>query len=173
MSDLVDGDEQVGGEQAELERDLPIFALVVSEAATDGWHVAVLVREKDDCDFYLRSVAVRWPFVIARPTPSNRQNEVIVRREDLSPAGSSPARKLVVNWAWEPVDDAAEQLRFLVKRAWRLPLRGRLPLRVRLGLTEQPPPRRRFILRARSNVVDWRGEGAHRADEHETADLEA
>jgi hypothetical protein len=171
VADLVEGGQAGGGEQ-EFERDLPQFALVVSEAAAGQWHVAALVRERNDRDFYLRSVAVPWPFIIARPAPSNRQNELVFRPEDLSPAGSSPARKLVVNWDWSPVDDATEQLHFFVKRRWRLPFGARCRLRLRLGLTEQPPPRRRFVLRAYSNVVDWQGAGGPRLEEDKAAGRE-
>ena len=169
MSGLAEGDEHAGGEQAQLERELPQFALVVSEAATNRWHVAALIREKDDRDFFLRSVAVPWPFVIARPAPSNRQNEVVFRREALSPSGSSPTRKLVVNWAWTAAEDGTEQLHFFVRRSWRLPWRKQSRLRLRLGLTEQAPPRRRFILYARSNVVDWGGVAQTRLKEASTA----
>jgi hypothetical protein len=172
VSDRVE-DDDAGGEAQQLERELPQFALVVSAAATGRWHLAALVREKDDRDFYLRSVAVRWPFTIARPAPSNRQNEIVFRPQDLSPAGTSPARKLVVNWVWTPADDGTERLHFFVKRAWRLPLPRRSRLRLRLGLKEQAPPRRRFILHVRSNLADWRPDAASRREQDAAAGPEA
>jgi hypothetical protein len=136
--------------------ELPQFALAVAAAAEGQWRIAALVKETSRPDFYVRSIRVPWPFIIARPARSNRQNDVFVRPEDLSPAGTSPTRKLVVNWAWEPIDETAEQLRFFVKRGgpgWLWPVR---PLRLRIGLKEQPPPRRQFSLRVRGNRLDWR-----------------
>ncbi len=140
--------------------EVPRFALVVSEVADGDWHVAALVKELAKLDFYVRSLSVPWPFVIARPAKSNRQNDHIIPPELCSPAGTSPTRKLIVNWAWEGIDGEAEQLRFYVKRrgsAWFWPNRS---LPVRIAMKEQPPPRRRFVVRVRGNRLDWRGAGS-------------
>ena len=139
--------------------ELPYFALAISDTAEDGWHVAALVRESDKLEFYARSITVLWPFTVARPMKSNRQSDYIVRPEDRSPAGTSPSRKLVVNWNWDPLDNETQQLRFYVKRngpKWIFP---RCRLWVRIGIKEEQWTRQRYVVRVRSNVVDWRGGG--------------
>ena len=135
---------------------LPRFALVVSAAATGGWHMAALVREAANPEFYLRSIAVPWAFMIARPAPSTRQNDAPVRPADLSPARTSPARKLVVNWGWQRVDPATEQLQFYVRRVGPLWVSPKRPLKLRLRLKEQQPPQRRFVTSVSSKPIDWR-----------------
>lgn len=135
---------------------LPQFALVVSQAEDAGWHKAALVREAAHPAFYLRSIAVPWGFLIARPAPSTRQADVAVRPTTLSPARTSPARKLVVNWGWQRVDPATEQLQFFVRRVGPLWLRPKRPVKMRLRLKEQQIPQRRFMIRASSNPIDWR-----------------
>jgi len=157
-----DDDEEFEDEPAAAPRpppEFPKFALVASEAAVNGWHVAVMVRERANIDYYVRAVVVRWPFVIARPTRSNRQSNIRTATSKLSPASTSPAHKLVVNWAWEPVDDETSQLRFYVRRRNWLWLRRSRRLRVRLTVKEVQPPRRRVVVRLKSNPVAW-----HRPD---------
>jgi hypothetical protein len=134
----------------------PDFALAVSGLARDGWHMAALVREAGNIDFYVRAVTVRWPFVIARPMRSNRASPTPVRPDQLSPASTSPASKLVVNWPWERIDDEAAKLRFYVKRLGPVWFSRTRTLNVRLTLKEVPPPRRRMVVQVSSNRVDWK-----------------
>lgn len=139
---------------------LPRFSLEVSAASTDGWHKAALVRTAVDPAFYLRSIAVPWTFVIARPAPSTRQSNVVIRAGSLSPARTSPARKLVVNWAWRRVETGSEHLEFYVRRVGPLLLSARPALPLRLRLKEQSAPQRRFVVRVASSQMSWRVETA-------------
>lgn len=84
---------------------VPEFAVVVSDMTSDGWHMAAVLGESSNPDFYVRAVTVRWPFLIARPARSNRTTEKAVDPDALSPTGTTPARKLVVNWGWRKVED--------------------------------------------------------------------
>ena len=135
---------------------LPELALVVSDVSHDGWHIAALVGEAGNMDYFIRAVAVRRPFVIARPVRSNRSNDRLIDPAKLSPASTTPARKLVVNWAWEPVGDDATQLRFYAKRPRRFGFgQSTRAIQVKLTLKEVAPPRRRTVMRVRSNRIVW------------------
>lgn len=136
--------------------EVPEFAMVLSDTAVNGWHVGAVIRERANVDYYVRALVVRAPFVIARPVRSNRQSDAIRRKEELSPANTGPARKLVVNWAWEPLDAETSQLRFYAKRTFGLILRKNQRLTVRLTVKEVQPPRRRFVVRVKSNPVAWK-----------------
>jgi hypothetical protein len=136
--------------------EFPRFAMVISDTAVNGWHIGVVVRERANIDYYVRALIVRPPFVIARPTRSNRQSDIIPRKDELSPAGTGPARKLVVNWAWEPVDNETSQLRFYAKRKGVLWFGKSQRLRARLTVKEVQPPRRRIVVRLKSNLVAWK-----------------
>ena len=114
------------------------------------------MREHTNIDYYVRAVVIRWPFVIARPAKSNRQSDIIQSEDALSPTSTSPARKLVVNWGWEPIDDGTSQLRFYAKRTHWLWPNGAMRLRVRLTVKEVQPPRRRFVIPLKSNPVVWK-----------------
>ena len=96
------------------------------------------------------------PFVIARPVRSNRLSNAVVSPEELSPARTSPSRRLVVSWAWERRKDGIDQLRFYVKCKgpflfWP---RRKLALRVQLKVLAQP--RRQIALEVTSGIIDWR-----------------
>ena len=135
---------------------LPRFWLVVSPGHSNGWHSAIMLREVATPDFFVRSLAVPWPFVIARPAPRTRQPKVVVSPEEMSPARTSPSRRLVVNWGWERRNETTDQLRFYVKckgpfLLWR---RRKLALRVQLKVLAQP--RRQIALEVTSGIIDWR-----------------
>lgn len=153
MADLFVADPTLRGQH---HSDLPQFSLTVSAAATGNWHSAVLVREADHRAYYVRSLRVSWPFLIARPAPSTRQNTVQFRPDQLSPARTSPSHKLLVNWAWQPDANGTQQLRFYVRHRdprWLFPRRS-FALRVRLK--EQAAPQRRYAVTVISNLIDWR-----------------
>lgn len=150
-----DIDEPV--EEARPPPEFPEFAMAISDTAMNGWHVGVVVREKSNIDYYVRAIVVRPPFVIARPVRSNRQSDIVPRKEELSPAQTGPARKLVVNWAWEPIDEETSQLRFFAKRKAGLwPFGNAKRLKVRLTVKEVQPPRRRYVVGVKSNQVAWK-----------------
>lgn len=152
--DEEDDEVNAGDALAAEQYELPEFTVIVAESAIDGWHMAAVVGEAGNPEFYLRAFTVSWPFVIARPVPSNRASDKPARPEERSPTGSMPARKLVVNWGWEKVEGNISQLRFYVKRAApALFSAGRVT--VRLTLKESALPRRRIVLKPRSNSVIW------------------
>lgn len=135
---------------------IPNFALVISEEVSGGWRSGAIIRDALSPAFYLRSISVPWSFVLARPWPSTRQSPIAFRRDQMSPARTSPARKLVVNWGWQPRDETTEQLTFFVRYQgplWFWPTRK---LAVRLGLKQQTPPRWRHTLSLMSEPIDWR-----------------
>src|SRR5581483_721435 len=98
----IDFGEEPEAPQPELREaaEVPEFALVVSANSSNGWHVAAVVSTGTGPAFYVRAITVRWPFSVARPTPSNRVSSKRIDPVSLSPTGSTPARKLVVNWGW-------------------------------------------------------------------------
>jgi hypothetical protein len=134
--------------------EVPEFAVIVSDVSSDGWHVAMVIGESSNPDYYVRAVTVRWPFLIARPARSNRVADKPIDVESLSPTGTTPARKLVVNWPWIMMEGAVSQLRFLVKRA-PIPFGTGGRVRVRLTLKESGWPRRRIVVKMKSNRVNW------------------
>lgn len=135
----------------------PRFSLSVSRSNTGGWHSAILVREAAMPEFFVRSLAVPRPFVIARPVRSNRQRGTAFKPQELSPAHTSPSRRLVVNWGWERRDDGTDQLRIYVKCKGRMLFWRRRKLAMKLRLKEQAPPHRRIVLLVSSEPVEWRG----------------
>ena len=135
--------------------EVPELAVIVAAAATNGWHMAAVLAERTSPDFYLRAITVKWPFVVARPLPSSRASDRRYDRASLSPTGSTPARKLVVNWGWMAAEGAVSQLRFYIKRNPNLLLFGAGRATVRLTLKESGWPRRRIVVPARSNVIAW------------------
>jgi len=153
--ELEDQDETEVVDAAELLPEVPEFAVIVSDAANDGWHVAMVIGESSNPDYYVRAVTVRWPFLIARPARSNRSSDKPIEPDFLSPTGTTPARKLVVNWPWTTVEGNVSQLRFLVKRAVPISIRASRPVKVRLTLKESAYPRRRIVVKMKSNSVIW------------------
>lgn len=153
MSELFVPDPSVA---TDPELRVPSFSLVVSAESTGGWRSAAVVRDVASPAYYLRSISVSWPFIIARPRPSTRQRERRFRPDQLSPARTSPVRKLVVNWGWQPVDGATEQLRFYVRRLGPMWLWPNRRLSVRLRVKQQAPPQRRYLLEVSSEPIDWR-----------------
>lgn len=149
-----DLDEAEAAAQGELLSELPQYAVIVSDVATDGWHVAAVIGESTNPDYYVRALTVRWPFVIARPVRSNRTSDKPVGPDLLSPTGTTPARRLVVNWRWLTVEDSVSQLRFYVRRK-RGPFLPAGCVRVRLTLKELAWPGRRFVVKTRSNRIIW------------------
>jgi len=149
------------GEQTEQILDskslpaLPQFAVIVAAAATNGWHMAAIVTGTPGPDFYLRAITVRWPFFVARPMPSTRIRATPVKAMLRSPTGSTPSRKLVVNWGWSKLEESFSQLRFYVKRTPTSLLPGSGRLRLRLTLKESSMPQRRLVLWVKSNAVTW------------------
>lgn len=141
---------------SELLPEIPGFAVIVSDVSNNGWHMAALIGDSANPDFYVRAVAVRWPFLIARPSHSNRTSDKPVRSHALSPTGTTPSRKLVVNWHWVAVEDSVSQLRFYVKRS--VPVLFRAPTAVKIGLTlkESAWPGRRIVVQAKSNRIIWK-----------------
>ena len=97
--------------------------------------MAAVIGESSNPDFYVRAVTVRWPFLIARPARSNRTTEAPVDADTLSPTGTTPARKL--------------------KRNAPISLRAASPVTVRLTLKELAWPRRRIVVKLKSNPVTW------------------
>jgi hypothetical protein len=136
--------------------EFPEFAMIISDTAVNGWHVGAVIRERANIDYYVRALVVRPPFFIARPVRSNRQSDRTSRKDELSPANTGPSRKLVVNWAWEPVDDETSQLRFYARRRSWLWFGKAQRLKVRLTVKEVQPPRRRFVVGLKSNRVVWK-----------------
>ncbi|HUN39752.1 MAG TPA: hypothetical protein VMU81_05640 [Acetobacteraceae bacterium] len=134
---------------------VPDFAVIVAATENNGWHMAAVVTEATDPDFYLRAITVRWPFVIARPVPSTRLSDKRVNPSLRSPTGSTPTRKVVVNWGWAKLEESFSQLRFYVKRArvWWLPSSSGVT--IRLTLKESGYPRRRIVVPVKTNVIDW------------------
>jgi hypothetical protein len=153
--DLEDTDDAEALDESQLLPEVPEFAVIVSDVAYDGWHMAAVVGESANPDFYLRAVTVRWPYLIARPARSNRTADKPVDPDTLSPTGTTPARKLVVNWGWRTVEDSVSQLRFFVRRTAPLLLRAAAPVKVRLTLKETAWPRRRIVVKLTSNRIIW------------------
>ncbi len=153
--DLEDQDATEGGDEGQLLPEVPEFAVIVSDTSNDGWHVALVIGESANPDYYVRAVTVRWPFLIARPARSNRSTDVPIETSSLSPTGTTPARKLIVNWPWTTVEGSVSQLRFLVKRTLFLPFRAGGRVTVRLTLKESVWPRRRIVVKTTSNRVIW------------------
>jgi hypothetical protein len=153
--ELEEPDETEAGDDSQLLPEVPEFAVIVSEISTDGWHVAMVIGESSNPDYYVRAVTVRWPFLIARPARSNRSNDMLVDLDSLSPTGTTPARKLVVNWPWTAVEGSVSQLRFLVKRTKPMLFPGASRVTVRVTLKESAWPRRRIVVRIKSNRVTW------------------
>ncbi|HTW69945.1 MAG TPA: hypothetical protein VME47_08680 [Acetobacteraceae bacterium] len=134
---------------------VPDFAVIVAETESNGWHMAAVVTDATGPDFYLRAITVRWPFVVARPVPSIRASDKPVDPSLRSPTGSTPTRKLVVNWGWAKLEEPFSQLRFYIKRApvWWLP--STRSVTIRLTLKESGYPRRRIVVPVKTNVIDW------------------
>ena len=135
---------------------VPELAVIVAESEIHGWHMAAVVSDHTGPDFYLRAITVRWPFMVARPVPSTRTSDKPVNSSLLSPTGSTPARKLVVNWGWTKLEEPFAQLRFYIKRSriWWLPPRtGQVTIRV--TLKESGYPRRRIVVPVKTNIIDW------------------
>ncbi len=153
--DLEQSDEAGTVDESQPLPEVPEFAVIVSDTASDGWHVAAVIGDSANPDFYVRAVTVRWPFLIARPVRSNRTADTPVNPDTLSPTGTSPARKLVVNWPWMTVEGTVSQLRFLVKRTAPLLFRAYGPAKIRLTLKETAWPRRRIVVKMISNPVTW------------------
>lgn len=154
--DLEDPDEIIDpGAYGRPLPDVPKFAVIVSEVSTDGWHMAAVIGQSANPDFYVRAVNVRWPFLIARPARSNRTVDKPVAPDSLSPTGTTPARKLVVNWGWVRVEESVSQLRFYVKRRARLLLRSPGAVKVRVTLKEVAWPQRRIVVAMTSNPIIW------------------
>ncbi len=165
--ELEDLEESGAIDVDQLLPEVPEFAVVVSDMSNDGWHRAAVVGESANPDFYVRAVTVRWPFLIARPARSNRATDKPVNPDTLSPTGTTPARKLVVNWGWRTVEGTVSQLRFFVRRAAPISFRAASPLKVRLTLKESAPPRRRIVVKMTSNRVIW---NPHEPDPEEMPD---
>jgi hypothetical protein len=106
VPDPEDPHEVDDGEDIQPLLEVPSFALIVSDVATDGWHMAAVIGESANPDYYVRAVTVRWPFLIARPARSNRISDKPVAPDRLSPTGSTPSRRLVVNWGWVTVEES-------------------------------------------------------------------
>ncbi|MGA3397753.1 MAG: hypothetical protein ABSC95_00930 [Acetobacteraceae bacterium] len=153
--DLEDTDETETLDDGPLLPEVPEFAVIVSDVSIDGWHMAAVIGESANPDFYVRAVTVRWPFLIARPAHSSRSTGKPVDPDSLSPTGTTPARKLVVNWGWRTVEGSVSQLRFFVRRTAPLLFRATGPVRVRLTLKELAWPRRRIVVKVTSNRVTW------------------
>lgn len=153
--DLEDQGEVQVLDEGELPPEVPGFAIIVSDVSYHGWHMAALIGESTNPDFYVRAVAVRWPFLIARPAHSNRAADKPLKPAALSPTGTRPSRKLVVNWPWVVVEDSVSQLRFFVKRTAPTLLRTAAPITVGLTLKESAWPGRRVVVKAKSNRITW------------------
>lgn len=153
--DLEDIEETEPLDDGLLLPEVPDFAVIVSDVANDGWHMAAVIGESANPDFYVRAVTVRWPFLIARPTRSGRASDKPVNLDLLSPMGTTPARKLVVNWGWRKAEGSVSQLRFYVKRTTPMLFRAASPVKVRLTLKESAWPRRRIVVKMQSNSVTW------------------
>ena len=153
--EVEDRDESEAGDEGLLLPEVPEYAVIVSDTSTDGWHMAMVIGESSNPDYYVRAVTVRWPFLIARPARSNRSTDKPVEPDALSPTGTTPARKLIVNWPWTTVEGSVSQLRFLVKRSFALPFRGSGRVKVRLTLKESVWPRRRIVVKTTSNRIIW------------------
>jgi hypothetical protein len=151
-NDLEDTDEAEVLDEGQL---LPEFTVIVSDVSDDGWHIAAVVGESSNPDFYVRAVTVRWPFRIARPARSNRASEKPVAPHSLSPTGTTPARRLVVNWRWVPVEGSVSQLRFYVRRDAPIRFRDFCPVKIQLTLKETAWPRRRIAVKMKSNPITW------------------
>lgn len=162
--DFEDDDELEAGE-GDASGDIPEFALVVAETEVDGWHMAAVLADSTSPAFYVRAITVRWPFEVARPVPSNRKSDRPINPERLSPSGSTPSRKLVVNWGWEQAEETVVQLRFFVKHGGLRWLRRSGRLSVRLTLKESAWPRRRIVVPVKSNPVDWKQQQADAFDD--------
>jgi hypothetical protein len=153
--ELEDQDETEVDDAGQPLPEVPEFAVIVSDISNDGWHVAMVIGESSNPDYYVRAVTVRWPFLIARPARSNRSTDKPIEPDSLSPTGTTPARKLVVNWPWTAVEGNVAQLRFLVKRVVPISFRASGPVKVRLTLKESVWPRRRIVVKMKSNSVIW------------------
>jgi hypothetical protein len=153
--ELEDQDETEAGDDSELLPEVPEFAVIVSDISTDGWHLAMVIGESSNPDYYVRAVTVRWPFLIARPARSSRTTDLPVDPDSLSPTGTTPARKLVINWPWTTVEGSVSQLRFLVKRTASMLFPGTGRVTVRVTLKESAWPRRRIVARIKSNRILW------------------
>lgn len=153
--ELEDQDPSRSGDEGQPLPEVPEFAVIVSDTSNDGWHVAMVIGESSNPDYYVRAVTVRWPFLIARPARSNRSTDKPIEPDSLSPTGTTPARKLIVNWPWATVEGNVAQLRFLVKRATPIWFRSSGAVKVRLTLKESAWPRRRIVVKMKSNPVIW------------------
>jgi len=154
-TDLEDPAKIEPGDDSRRLPEVPRFAVVVSDAATDGWHMAAVIGESANPDFYVRTVAVRWPFRIARLQSSNRSTDKPAMPDSLSPTGSTPARRLVVNWDWVPAEGSVSQLRFYVKRTARSLSGAPRSVKVRLTLKAWTKPQRRIVVAMTSNRITW------------------
>ena len=153
--ELEDLDETEELDEGEPPAELPEFAVIVSDVSDDGWHMAAVIGESSNPDYYVRAVTVRWPFLIARPARSNRSSNKPIDPDSLSPTGTTPSRKLVVNWGWIATEGSVAQLRFYVKRPVPITLRSSGRVKVRLTLKESAWPRRRTVVKMKSNRVIW------------------
>lgn len=153
---LVDPGETDAVADGRLLPEIPRFALIVSEVSTDGWHMAAVIGESANPDFYVRAITVRWPFLIARPARSNRTTDKPVAPGLHSPTGSTPARRLVVNWGWVRAEESVSQLRFYVKRTARRLFRASGAVKIRVTLKELAWPQRRIVVAMKSNRITWK-----------------
>jgi hypothetical protein len=148
-------DEAEAPDDGQLLPEVPEFAVIVSDVSSDGWHVAALIGEHANPNFYVRAVTVRWPFVIARPVRSNRASDKPANPDSLSPTGTRPARRLVLNWRWAAVEGPVAQLRFYVRRAAPTLFRAAGSVKVSVTLKESAWPGRRIIVKIKSNRITW------------------
>lgn len=153
--DVEDEDESQALDDGQLFLEVPKFAVIVSDVSDDGWHVAAVIGESANPDYHVRAVTVRWPFLIARPWRSTRASDNPVNPGSLSPTGTTPARRLVVNWGWRTVEGPVSQLRFYVKRTMPAAFRAVSPVNVRLTLKESASPGRRIVVKMKSNRITW------------------
>lgn len=155
MADLFAADPALVSPSGSPQR-VPQYTLVVSDEISGGWRRGAVIRDSVSPHFYVRSLSVYWPFILARPRPSLRQKAVIVPPDKLSPARTTPSTKLVVNWDWQPRGDATEELSFYVRCRGPLLFWPKRRLALHLGLKQLAPPHRRYPLKLVMQSIDWR-----------------
>jgi hypothetical protein len=92
---------------------------------------------------------------VAVPDRSAGAQQPSLRKTGGPPTGTTPARRLVVNWRWVPVEGSVSQLRFYVRRDAPIRFRDFCPLKIQLTLKETAWPRRRIAVKMKSNPITW------------------
>lgn len=128
---------------------LPKFSLVIDEEIGDGWHIARLVQERPNFDYYVQSMTIRGPFRITRPWRGAAEFG------GLMPDLSAVARTQAINWDWTTEPEGPLILPLFIKRVRMFGLRRSRPANLRLVVRDMTIKATVTKVRLVSNTIRW------------------